>query len=163
MPTKYRFTSDVPLIMVGLSHGPGVIVAHLGGPGAPEREIAPDGATVTLYPGDEITIPGTYEHAYLEPFATGGTVAKKLTVDEIKAALTARGVDFDQKARKAALETLLAAQPDVPTIVSNIQIDPADLDFGESAEGDIKDLDASQEADSGDAADTSSTTIETQE
>lgn len=75
----------------------------------------PEGATVTLYPGDIVTIDHEYaEHAYLQPL---DVVAKKATVEDIKADLTERGIDFDPKAKKADLEALLA--PHLPVITDD--------------------------------------------
>lgn len=96
---KYQFTSDIPAIMFGLSHGPDVQIVRAG-----DTLDDPDGATVTLYPGDTITTPSEYPHAHLWPVE-----AARVTVQDLKAELTARGIEYDPKAKKADLEALLAS------------------------------------------------------
>jgi len=168
---KFDFTGEVPMIFADLSYGPGVTVEHehpafaplpvqvgefkADSDGAVSVSISnegdgplvlyplePEGATVTLYPGDTLTIDRDYpEHAYLQPVGGEIVLGKKLTIAEIRDALTARGVEFPADAKKAALEKLLASQPDIPTI-----------EDGETVEGTALDVNTS-----GDPADTSST------
>lgn len=98
--TKYNFTGEVPMIFANLSYGPDVQIVRASDK-TPEE---PEGATVTLYPGDVITVPDGYpEHAWLTEADSG----KTLTVAQLRDELTARGVPFDPKAKKSDLEQLL--------------------------------------------------------
>lgn len=61
---KYKFTSEVPMIFHGLTHGAGVVVTSKDG-----VVEAPEGSTVRLNPGDSIQLPDdiTTDSVWLKP------------------------------------------------------------------------------------------------
>lgn len=60
----YRFTAAFPEIFFELSIGAGVQVTRA------DAGDAPDGSTLVLYPGDEVTLDVEYPHPHLELIST---------------------------------------------------------------------------------------------
>lgn len=58
---RYRFTAPWPAVFTDLRHGVNATVTPADG-----ADRGPDGSTVELHPGDEVTVDRPYPHAWLD-------------------------------------------------------------------------------------------------
>jgi hypothetical protein len=101
MSMDYKYTGAYPAVFP-YEYGADAEVTRAEG----NPPVGAVGTTTHLYLGDVLHLNGETEHAWLEPL---GDTSKALTVDELRAALTDAGIEFDPTLRKGELRDLLAA------------------------------------------------------